>query len=121
LPGTAPGRDAAGMTYDRELADRLRAALSTEPGVTEKAMFGGLAFLVDGSLAVAASGKGGLMVRCDPARSDELTASDGVTRMVMRGREMDGWLRVPADAVEDEDALRRWVATGRDAARSLAR
>ena len=58
------------MTYDRELADRLRAALSTEPGVTEKAMFGGLAFLVDGAMAVAASGKGGLMVRCDPDRAE---------------------------------------------------
>ena len=105
------------MTYDRELADRVRAALSAEPGVTEKAMFGGLAFLVDGSLAVAASGKGGLMVRCDPARADELTAADGVARMVMRGREMDGWLRVADDVVDDEDALRRWVATGRDVAR----
>jgi TfoX/Sxy family transcriptional regulator of competence genes len=109
------------MTYDRELADRIRAALSTEPGVTEKTMFGGLAFLVDGSLAVAASGKGGLMVRCDPARADELTAADGVARMVMHGREMDGWLRVAADVVDDEDALRRWVATGRDVARSLNR
>ena len=106
------------MTYDRELTDRLRAALSTEPGVSEKAMFGGLAFLVDGALAVAASGKGGLMVRCDPARADELTTADGVQRMVMRGREMDGWLRVAAEVVDDEDALRRWVATGRDAARS---
>ena len=107
------------MTYDRELADRIRAALSTEPGVTEKTMFGGLAFLVDGSLAVAASGKGGLMVRCDPAQADGLTAADGVERMVMRGREMDGWLRVATEAVDDEDALHRWVAIGRDAARSL--
>src|SRR3954454_6293088 len=107
------------MTYDRELADRLRAALSTEPGVTEKAMFGGLAFLVDGSMAVAASGQGGLMVRCDPARADELTAADGVERMVMRGRAMDGWLRVSADVVEDEDTLRSWVTIGRDVARSL--
>jgi TfoX N-terminal domain len=105
------------MTYDRELADRVRAALSTERGVAEKAMFGGLAFLVDGALAVAASGQGGLMVRCDPARADELTATDGVARMVMRGRRMDGWLRVAPDVVDDEDALRRWVATGRDAAR----
>ena len=105
------------MTYDRELADRVRAALSAEPGVTEKAMFGGLAFLVDGSLAVAVSGRGGLMVRCDPARADERTAADGVARMVMRGREMDGWLRVAEDVVDDEDALRRWVATGRDVAR----
>ena len=107
------------MTYDRELADRVRAALSTQPDVSEKAMFGGLAFLVDGALAVAVSGKGGLMVRCDPARADELTAADGVERMVMRGREMDGWLRVTAEVVDDEDALRRWVATGRDVARSL--
>src|SRR4051794_32499566 len=107
------------MTYDRELADRLRAALSTEPGVTEKAMFGGLAFLVDGAMAVAAGGQGSLMVRCDPARSEELVAADGVTRMVMRGRAMDGWLRVEAGVLEDEDELRRWVATGRDVARSL--
>ena len=105
------------MTWDRELADRLRAALSTEPGVTEKVMFGSQAFLVDGALAVAVSGRGGLMVRCDPARTDELTAADGVERMVMRGREMDGWLRVAADVVDDEHALRRWAATGRDAAR----
>jgi len=109
------------MTYDRELADRVRAALSAEPGVTEKTMFGGLAFLVDGSLAVAASRKGGLMVRCDPARADELTTADGVARMVMRGREMDGWLGVADDVVDDEDALRRWVAVGRDVARSLVR
>jgi hypothetical protein len=107
------------MTYDRELADRIRAALSAEPGVTEKSMFGGLAFLVDGSLAVAASGKGGLMVRCDPARADELTAADGVARMVMRGREMDGWLRVGLDAVRTDAALRRWVDVGLDQARSL--
>ena len=109
------------MTYDRELADRLRAALSTERGVTEKAMFGGLAFLVDGALAVAASGKGGLMVRCDPAGAEEHVAADGVERMVMRGREMDGWLRVSADVVDDEDALRHWVATGKDAAQRASR
>ncbi|MBB3677086.1 TfoX/Sxy family protein [Modestobacter versicolor] len=107
------------MAYDQELADRLRAALSTEPGVTEKAMFGGLAFLVGGSMAVAVSGKGGLMVRCDRGATEELVAADGVERMVMRGREMDGWLRVSADVVDDEDALRRWVAIGRDVARSL--
>ena len=97
----------------------LFAALSPEPGITERAMFGGLAFLVDGSMAVAVSGQGGLMVRCDPAQAEELLAADGVQRMVMRGREMDGWLRVTADAVDEEDALRRWVAIGRDVARSL--
>ena len=109
------------MAYDRDIADRLRAALSTEPGVTEKAMFGGLAFLVDGSMAVAASSQGGLMVRCDPADADALVAADGVQRMVMRGRAMDGWLHVPAAAVEDEEALRCWVATGRDVARGSVR
>ena len=119
MPGTAAGRDAAGRPYDRELADRLRAALSTEPGVTEKAMFGGLAFLVDGAMAVAAGSGGALMVRCDPSQADELTATPGVARMVMRGRELDGWLLVTADAVADEDALHRWVAIGRDVARSL--
>src|SRR4051812_14413861 len=107
------------MTYDRDLADRLRAALSSEPGVTEKAMFGGLAFLVDGAMAVAA-GAGRLMVRCDPARAEELIADDGVERMVMRGRELDGWLWVSTDVLEDEDALRRWVVIGRDVARQKA-
>jgi TfoX/Sxy family transcriptional regulator of competence genes len=107
------------MTYDQDLAERVRAALSTEPGVTEKAMFGGLAFLVDRAMAVAVAGQDGLMVRSDPARADELTAADGVARMVMRGRELDGWLLVRADVLDDEDALHRWVATGRDVARSL--
>lgn len=106
------------MTVDPELADRLRAALSTVPGVTEKRMFGSQAFLVDGALAIAASGRGGLMVRCDPARSDELVAQDGVARMVMRGREMAGWLRVAEPVVDDEAALHRWVQVGRDAART---
>jgi hypothetical protein len=106
------------MAYDRELADRVRAALSTDPAVTEKAMFGGLAFLVDGAMAVAVSGQGGLMVRCDPQRTEQLVATDGVTRMVMRGRELDGWLRVAPEVVDDENALRRWVTIGQDVARS---
>jgi TfoX/Sxy family transcriptional regulator of competence genes len=109
------------MTYDAALADRIRDAVEGEEGVTEKRMFGGLAFLVGGNMAVAASGQGGLMLRVDPAESETLTAHEHVSRMVMRGREMDGWLRVAADVVDDEDALRRWVATGRDVARSLAR
>jgi hypothetical protein len=82
-------------------------------------MFGGLAFLVHGSMAVAANRHGQLMVRCDPARAEELVAAAGVERMVMRGREMDGWLQVSPDALEEEAALRHWVATGRDVARSL--
>ena len=99
------------MTYDDELAERVRGLLPGEP-VDEKAMFGGLAFLVGGHLAIAASGKGGLMVRCDPADSDRLLEQPGTSRMVMRGREMDGWLRVTREAVADDDALVEWVRIG---------
>ena len=118
------------MAYDEDLADRLRVALQGVDGVSEKRMFGGLAFLVNGNLAVAASGQGGLMVRCDPADADEHVAR-GATRMVMRGQEMDGWLRVAADHLSDaegpdgegtvagDDALRRWVDVGVDYARGL--
>ena len=106
------------MAYDEELAERIRGLLPQAP-VTEKTMFGGLAFLLGGHLAVAASGRGGLMVRCDPAESERLVQEPGVSRMEMRGREMDGWLRVPAGVVDDDDALHRWVAIGRDVARSL--
>src|SRR4051794_25431364 len=106
------------MAYDQDLAERIRGLLPSEP-VTEKAMFGGLAFLVGGHMAVAASGKGGLMVRCDPAETDRLVAAPGVTRMVMRGREMDGWLRVTTDAVEDDAALAEWVRVGTTYAGSL--
>ena len=103
------------MTYDRELADRLRAELAADPRVTEQAMFGGMAFLVEGAMVVAASGRGGLMVRCDPARAEELLAAEGVEPMVMRGREVDGWLRVASDAVDDDAALRSWIAVARAA------
>ena len=107
------------MTYDRELADRLRAELSADPRVSEQAMFGGLAFLVEGALVVAASGRGGLMVRCDPARTEELVAAAGVERMVMRGCELDGWLRVAAEVVDDDAALRHWVAVAQAATAGL--
>jgi TfoX/Sxy family transcriptional regulator of competence genes len=107
------------MAYDEDLADRLRVALQDVDGVTEKKMFGGLAFLVSGNMAVAASGQGGLMLRCDPGRSDELVARPGASRMVMRGKEMDGWLRVDDDAVQDDEALGRWVDVGVGYASSL--
>ncbi|WP_091758279.1 TfoX/Sxy family protein [Pedococcus cremeus] len=107
------------MAYDEELADRLREALGAEPGLSEKRMFGGLAFLVEGHMAVAASGQGGLMVRVDPATSEELVDGALVDRVVMRGREMDGWLRVASAAVDDDEALRAWVVRGVAAARAL--
>jgi TfoX-like protein len=107
------------MAYDQELANRLREVLAAEDGLTEKAMFGGLAFLISGNLAVSASSKGGLLLRVDPARTDELVREPLVGRFVMRGRAMDGWLRVDAAAVEADDDLRRWVAQGVTYARSL--
>ena len=107
------------MAYDEHLADRIREAVEGEPGLTEKRMFGGLAFLVGGNMAVAASGQGGLLLRVDPAESDRLTAADHVDRMVMRGKAMDGWLRIDPEAVEADAELRRWVDLGLAYARSL--
>ncbi len=107
------------MTYDDELADRIRAVLSTESGVSEKRMFGGLAFLVDGHMAAAANRAGQLMVRVDPATSAELTERDGVGLMVMRGREMPGWLDIEQRAVDSEAELHRWVGLGVAYCRSL--
>jgi TfoX/Sxy family transcriptional regulator of competence genes len=107
------------MAYDEDLADRLREALQDVDGLTEKRMFGGLAFLVNGNLAVAASGKGGLMLKIDPARSDELVDDAGVRRMEMRGKEMDGWLRIALEVVESDGDLRRWVDIGVACAASL--
>ena len=106
------------MAYDEDLANRIREQLAGRDAVTEKRMFGGLAFLVDGSMAVAASRTGGLMVRVDPAESDDLVEADGVERMVMRGREMDGWLLVDAEQVDGDDELAAWVGRGVAAARA---
>jgi TfoX/Sxy family transcriptional regulator of competence genes len=107
------------MAYDEALADRIREIAEGESGVTEKRMFGGLAFLVGGNMAVAASSEGGLMLRVDPAESEALTAHEHVRRMVMRGREMDGWLRVDTVALRDDADLRGWVERGLAYARSL--
>ena len=107
------------MAYDEDLADRVRASIEEPAGVSEKRMFGGLAFLVDGHLAVSASGQGGLLLRVDPAQSASLVAEDGVEKFVMRGREMDGWLHVHPEATATDDQLARWVRTGLAYARSL--
>jgi TfoX/Sxy family transcriptional regulator of competence genes len=98
------------VAYDVDLADRIRDVLGAEPELTEKKMFGGLAFLLGGHLAVAASGQGGLLVRVDPAVADDLLASTSAEPMEMRGRPMPGWLRVPSVEVSDEADLERWVA-----------
>jgi hypothetical protein len=107
------------MAYDEELADRIREVVRGEPGLTEKAMFGGLAFLVGGNMAVGASGQGGMLLRCDPAQTEDLVTRPHVRRFEMRGREMDGWLRVDLAAVGTEDELRKWVDRGVTYARSL--
>jgi TfoX/Sxy family transcriptional regulator of competence genes len=107
------------VAYDEELADRIRELLGDERGVTEKKMFGGLAFLVGGNMAIAASGQGGLLVRADPARSDQLVATTNARPMEMRGRSMQGWLRVDADDVRTKRQLSKWVTVGTRTAREL--
>jgi hypothetical protein len=107
------------MAYDPELADRLREILQDEPGLTEQRMFGGLGFMLDGNMAVAASSGGGILLRIDPARSGELADGVRARRFEMRGRAMDGWLDVDPAAAETDEALREWVAHGVAFARSL--
>lgn len=97
------------MAYDEDLAERLREQLAMQPDVSERRMFGGLAFLLGGRLTLAASGRGGLMARVDPADADELLAGPHVAPMIMRGREMAGWLRVDTEAVSGDAALHEWV------------
>jgi hypothetical protein len=107
------------MAYDDQLADRIRDVVADEPGLSEKRMFGGLAFLVDGNMAVGASGQGGLLLRIDPTQAESLVDDRHVRRFEMRGREMDGWLRVDLEALETDADLRHWVGHGLAYARSL--
>jgi len=107
------------VAYDEDLAARIRDLVAGEANVAEKKMFGGLAFLVGGNMAVAASSQGGLLVRVDPDESDALVSKTAAETMVMRGREMRGWLRVDADAVGTKRALEPWVRRGVSYARSL--
>ena len=107
------------MAYDEELAGRIRELVAGEPALTEKKMFGGLAFLVGGNMAVAASGQGGLMVRVDPAESEELVATSNARLFEMRGRAMAGWLRVDSDDLASQEELSGWVERGVSFARSL--
>lgn len=107
------------MAYDAELAERIRDLVSTYDGIEERRMFGGLAFLLHGNMAVAASNDGGLLVRVDPETGDALLDDGGVTPMVMRNREMRGWLRVAAPSLTSPEALGQWVARGLGFAGSL--
>ena len=107
------------MAYDEALATRIRDRIGAAPGLSEKKMFGGLAFLIGGNMAVAASGQGGILVRVDPEESDALVASTAAEPMEMRGKQMAGWLRVASDDVDSAAALGEWVDRGVGYARSL--
>ncbi len=107
------------MSYDEELAARIRDLVRGQAGLSEKAMFGGLAFLIEGNMAISASGQGGLLVRTNPASTDELAALPDVSVAVMRGRPMPGWLRVEPVGARTKVQLQRWVDEGVGYARSL--
>jgi hypothetical protein len=107
------------MSYDEELAGRIRELVASEDGLTEKKMFGGLAFSIGGNMAIAASGQGGVMVRVDPDESDTLLATTNARLVEMRGRQMPGWMRVDVPDVRTEQQLATWVAIGVSYARSL--
>ena len=107
------------MAYDEDLADRIRELIAAEPGVTERKMFGGLAFLIGGNMSVAASGQGGLLVRVAPDETDLLLAKPHAQTFEMRGRPMRGWLRVEPEGVRTKRQLAPWVGRGVAYARSL--
>ena len=102
------------MAFDEHLADRIRELVADERGVSEKRMFGGLTFLVDGNMAVSASGQGGLLVRVDPAQTDRLVTRAHAERFEMRGRPMNGWLRVDTRRSSHEAATRALGCAWRD-------
>jgi hypothetical protein len=107
------------MAYDEELANRVRELVQAEEGVAEMRMFGGLAFLIHGNMAVSASGQGGLLLRVDPAETEALLTDADACRFEMRGREMDGWLRIDPNGVTTNRQLKQWVTRGVAYARSL--
>jgi TfoX/Sxy family transcriptional regulator of competence genes len=107
------------MAYDEDLANRIRELVGAEDGLTEKKMFGGLAFLINGNMSVSASGQGGLLLRVDPEQTDELLDEPHAEPFVMRGRAMDGWMRIAPEGTEDDADLRRWVGVGVGYARTL--
>jgi TfoX/Sxy family transcriptional regulator of competence genes len=107
------------MAYDEALADRVRRLMEGESGLTEKRMFGGLAMLVNGNMAVAVRGGGGLMIRVDPDESDAMLDDAGASIAIMQGRPMRGWIVVESGAVAKPADLQRWVKRGTTYARTL--
>jgi TfoX/Sxy family transcriptional regulator of competence genes len=107
------------MAYDEDLADRIRELIGGESPFFEKKMFGGLAFLIGGNMAIAASGQGGVMVRVDPEKMEKLLATTTARVVEMRGRPMRGWLRIAPEQLRTKRQLERWVKAGASYARSL--
>jgi TfoX/Sxy family transcriptional regulator of competence genes len=107
------------MAYDEDLANRLRELLADQDGITEKKMFGGLAFLLHGHMSVSASGQGGLLARIDPGETAAMLKKPHVSLMEMRGRTMDGWLRVAPEGVKTKRQLEPWVRRSVDYVRTL--
>jgi TfoX/Sxy family transcriptional regulator of competence genes len=107
------------MAYDEDLANRIRELVGMEDGLSEQQMFGGLAFLINGNMSVSASGQGGLLLRVDPAETDALLAKPHAVPFEMRGRVMQGWLRVEEAGLRTKRQLEQWVARGVGYARSL--
>jgi TfoX/Sxy family transcriptional regulator of competence genes len=107
------------MAYDEDLADRIRELIAAERGVEEKRMFGGLAFLINGNMSVAAGGRGGLMVRVPPDETGKLLGREHVEPMVMAGRETRGWLLIAADGLKTKRQLQSWVTRGVGYAKNL--
>lgn len=109
------------VAYDVHLADRVRELLVDYSPLTEQLMFGGLAFLVAGKLAVAPSSQGGLLVRVDPADADVLLATANARAMEMKGRVIRGWLYVDGDDLRTRSQLAQWIAIGTAAAKNAKR
>jgi TfoX/Sxy family transcriptional regulator of competence genes len=119
LTGRGNGAYAGHVAYDVDLAQRIRTLVGLQRGLSEKRMFGGLAFLICGNVAIAASSQGGVLVRVGRERSDELVATTKASVAVMAGRPRAGWLRVAAEDVRTKRQLTKWVDLGVAVARSL--
>jgi TfoX N-terminal domain len=107
------------VAYDEDLANRIRELIGEEDGLSEQRMFGGLAFLIAGNMSVSASGQGGLMLRVERSQTEALLREKHARAFVMRGREMEGWIRVDDEGVRTKRELEKWVARGVAYARSL--
>jgi hypothetical protein len=107
------------VAYDEALAERIRQLVDGEPYLSEKKMFGGLAFLIGGNMAISASGQGGVLVHVNPAETETIISSSDAQMMQMRGRFMSGWLRVSPEHLDSDDQLAKWVRLGVDYAKTL--